>query len=467
MVENSKETNEYIPPAKAQKQLAHSDGSESNDIRVKCGYASEIFQRQYLNEHRADVFFTFDGSSDRVPAHKFILSLASTVFDQMFYGSSAVGSGDMPIVGYSPEVFKDFLQFFYLDEITLTQSRIKDVLRLLHVHKMSKCLEICGQHWIEKYNGQNLDDICFVFECAINAQMDKLRTVLERKISIHCNRIFKSDDFRSCSFDVLDRILEFDSLLCKESTVLGACLDWARHKCIQNGKNSNNIKNLREFLTNRPNSVNLLHKICYGSIGHVEFLVRYDAYCGLFADAKEREDVMRLVLGSKHSKTGKFRTVPRKPLWFDDYGLKYMFSKNRYPDEYMVIEQQLVYNLKTNKAILFGGFYIVKITNGNGQLRLSIKEQRNDGDLRKTIYTEWITVNEMSNHYVQLKPNPVHMNPYFEYRIEFDFESDEISFLDEVDLNKCTFRRDHLYIQIEPENDVKVFLMKGFKFIPM
>lgn len=469
--------NEHSPPAKAPKQLPNSNGNESGDhsVRVKSGYASEMFRRQYLNERTADVFFTFEGSNERVPAHKLILSSASNVFDEMFYGSSPSSpalDGDILIVGYSAEAFKDFLQFCYFDEITLKQSTIKAVVRLLHTHEMTKCLEVCGQFWFENYDDRSIDDICMAYECAINLQMDELRTNCERKISINCEAIFKTDGFQSCSFGMLDRILGLNALLCDESMVLSACLDWARHKCDKSGKDSKDMNNLRDCLTNYSKDVNLLYKIRYGSIAHAEFLVHYDANDGLFADANEREDVMRLILGSEDSKTGKFSTEPRSPLWFDDLGVECIFPKNGISPEYAVTGP-IVHVLKTNQAILFGGFYIVKIITGNGNqaipLRIMVKEQRKSDNSNsivwKLIHNEHTVVNKMSNDYVQLKPNPVHMKPDCEYRIEIDFESDDIGYLDEVEC--FTFKQNDLSIQIRSKSVTDDFVMKGFKFMQL
>lgn len=471
-VKSGMETNEHGPPAKASKQHLNSNGGESADqsVRVKSSYALEMFRRQYLNERSADVFFTFEASNERVPAHKLILSSASNVFDEMFYGSSpsALG-GDILIVGYSAKAFQDFLQFFYLDEITLKQSTIKEVVRLLHTHEMPKCLEICGQFWFENYDDRSIDDICMAYECAINLQMEELRTNCERKISIKCEEIFKTSGFQSCSYGVIDRILGLDSLLCDESMVLTACLDWARRKCNKNGKDSKAMENLREYLTNHSKSVNLLYKIRYGSIAHAEFLLHFDANDGLFADASEREDVMRLILGSKDSKTDKFQTKPRTPLWFDDHGVECIFPKNGISPEYTVTGP-IVHVLKT---ILFGGFYSVKIITSNGNqatpMHVMIKEQRKGDNANsivwKLIHSEHTTVKKMSNDYVQLKPNPVHMKPDCEYRIEIDFESDDIGYLDEVEC--FTFKRNDLCIQIRSKSVTDDFVMKGFKFIPL
>lgn len=135
--------------------------------------------------------------------------------------------------------------------------------------------------------------------------------MFEREISIHCEKIFKTGDSLWCSFKVLGHILDLDTLLCDESLVLAACMNWARHKCEQNGKDKNDAENLREYFIDDSNGVNLLHKIHYSSIPRDELPIHVDELGKLFPDASEREDVMLLLLGSKNLKTGKFSTKPR------------------------------------------------------------------------------------------------------------------------------------------------------------
>lgn len=460
----------------------HKNKSTERLVRQECSYASDVFRGLYLNERTANVFFTFQNSNERVPADKHILSMASSVFDKMFYGPSAV-SGDIPIVGYPPEAFKGFLQFFYLNEVTLKSSNITDVGNLLHAYKMPKCLEICSRFWFEHYDDGNIDDICLAYEYAIKLQIVEFQRICEHKIAIYFVDAMKTDSFLSCSFGVLDRILGFDSLLCDESLVLSACLDWARYKCKQNDKDENDMKNLRDYLIDNSNGANLLYKIRYGSISHAEYLTHLNEIDAIFVDGMERTDIARLVLGSTDMKTSKFRTKPRKPFWVDERAINHMLPKKEYGLTWD-IKERIVHVLKTNRFILFGSFYTVQMRSTNLRSRyilfnVSIDEQRN-GDANKTvtklIHSGLISVTENTNELVQLKPNPVVMNPGCEYHIAFDFKlnhgdddkCDDISFLDGVESNHEIVLKEDLTIQFGSVAGKKGrLLIRGFKLMQL
>lgn len=102
---------------------------ETEAVGSKSGFASKIFRKQYLDEKTADVFFMCGRERERVPAHKCILSKASDVFDNMFYGPMAE-EGDVLLPDTSPESFKDFLQFCYLNEVALNLENIVETMDL-------------------------------------------------------------------------------------------------------------------------------------------------------------------------------------------------------------------------------------------------------------------------------------------------------------------------------------------------
>lgn len=337
---------------------------------------------------------------------------------------------------------------------------------------MEKCLKVLCRSWLENYENRNIDDICLVYDWAINLQMNQLQVCCERKIDVYCEQIFKTEGFLSCSFNVLDHILNLDALFCDESVVLGACLKWAQHQCNQNAKDENDMQNLREYLIVKSTGTNLLQKVRYGSIEHSEFLPHFDANDGLFADAEECHDVIRLLLGSKNLKTGKFQTEPRTPLlWIDEHAIECILIKNEFCPE-LEATGPIVHILRTNQAILFGGFFMIRIMSGNVDsnsipINVSIEEQQKNGDASnittKLIHAEGITVTKGTNDYVRIL-HPVVMKSDCEYRIKFYFKS-KICFLDEVAYS--TFRRKDLTIRTRTENDAVGFLIKRLKFIQL
>lgn len=79
---------------------------------------SSILDRLYKKRHTTDVCFIVKdkekGRSIRIPAHKCVLAVGSSVFDEMFY--SAAKKSDNIIISkayISSESFKAFLNMFY------------------------------------------------------------------------------------------------------------------------------------------------------------------------------------------------------------------------------------------------------------------------------------------------------------------------------------------------------------------
>lgn len=115
----------------------HSFTLKNDRVQKKIG-------QMYLNTRMADVHFVFGAdteSREEVPAHKIILSLQNDVFDAMFFGPLKVDA-KVPIDHTSASAFKDFLQFFYKSQVTLTSENVDKVLDLCKMYEMNDCLNV-------------------------------------------------------------------------------------------------------------------------------------------------------------------------------------------------------------------------------------------------------------------------------------------------------------------------------------
>lgn len=91
--------------------------------------ALNVMQELFKNiVHTADVHFVFDenGEKVRIPAHKNILAIGSTVFADMFYGPDKhFINGDIPTRSstVSARTFEAFISLFYGKNIILSASK--------------------------------------------------------------------------------------------------------------------------------------------------------------------------------------------------------------------------------------------------------------------------------------------------------------------------------------------------------
>uniref|UniRef100_H2ZC56 BTB domain-containing protein n=1 Tax=Ciona savignyi TaxID=51511 RepID=H2ZC56_CIOSA len=81
----------------------------------------ERFQFLFNNQLQSDVLFIVGRgvSSQRIPAHKFVLSVGSAVFDAMFNSILATQSHEVELPDVEPAAFLSLLRFLYTDEVNI------------------------------------------------------------------------------------------------------------------------------------------------------------------------------------------------------------------------------------------------------------------------------------------------------------------------------------------------------------
>lgn len=202
----------------------------------------------YLNSKTADVNFVFDANthqSEKVPAHKTILSLDNPKFEAMFYGPNKERS-DIQIKEISAAAFKEFLQFFYLDQVTLTAVNFVQVINLCKTYGMNEYMKAC-ETTLRK--SLTINDMCFGYGIALVLEQTNLIEFCERKIKNKANarEIMKSDSFLESDRISLERILKLVLSNWSALETIHACMEWAKADCDRN-KLESNSKNLRNQL---------------------------------------------------------------------------------------------------------------------------------------------------------------------------------------------------------------------------
>lgn len=260
-------------------------------------------EKLYLNEEFADVHFVFvvDGYNQKVPANKANLAVVSPVFRAMFFGSLPE-KGDVKIVDADINAFKQFLQFFYLGEVTVAMENMETVARLADKYDILEHVNACADLFESQLTS---DNVCWAYQLAVNLNNEKLIKCCEENIIKSSNQVFASDVFKRCDRSILKRILTL-RLKCNEVDVFDACLTWAKHACEQNDSNANDAANLRVELGD------VLKLIRFGSMTNDEFLMRYVPLKGLFT-SDEFEDIM-LTISVNGYKPKIFDQIPRRKL---------------------------------------------------------------------------------------------------------------------------------------------------------
>lgn len=266
----------------------------------------QFMSNLHLNAELADVTFVFKTDDDvqKVPAHKCILASASPVFNKMFFGPMKEKDA-VHIVDSRADAFREFLQFFYLDDVVLTMENMEEVCQLADKYDMINALKSYATSVIGKLT---IDKMCWGYQLAIIAENDKLRAYCEKHIAAFPHDIFKSDTFHHCAQDVLKRILELDPFLCQESDIFNACLSWAKFYRKQEGLDENDSHALRKELGD------CFFSIRFGAMTHDEFIEHTVAYEKLFT----RNELAHILYKSTAAFTpNKFNQNPRSKSLFE------------------------------------------------------------------------------------------------------------------------------------------------------
>lgn len=190
--------------------------------------SSTRLRKFFLDETPADVLSSFENAKTRIPAHKILLAMESGVFKAMFNGSLKETGDikpDIKIVDVSADAFKEFLQFFYFDQIKLTMKNINEVIYLIDKYILADSLDICEKFLTESLTN---DNVCSIYDIAIRFNMIALQLVCKNRIAIDTNLVLQSGDFKKCSKSVLNDILKIEPLTCTASQVFHACMHWIK-----------------------------------------------------------------------------------------------------------------------------------------------------------------------------------------------------------------------------------------------
>lgn len=250
---------------------------------MKNNFITNSISDLYLQPDLADVNFEFqiDDQTVKVPAHKCILAVASKVFRAMFFGLLKEGE-IVRIDDADPSAFKEFLQFFYLPDIELTMENIEAVVHLADKYDMLKYVNTCTE-FLESQLTK--DTIIWGYQLALSSDNENLKEFCEMEIETHSKDVIKSDTFLRCDKAVVENILKFNSLHCREIDLFEACVEWAETCCARDGLDQNNVENVRKQLGE------FLHSIRFASmtVEEIGMITTNERYEALFSRVELRD----------------------------------------------------------------------------------------------------------------------------------------------------------------------------------
>ena len=190
-----------------------------------------------FNNHRfSDVKFVVwktDGeieSKQVIPAHKFVLSISSPVFEAMFYGELAETRDSIELPDCEYESLFELFRYMYSDEVNLSGSNVMGVLYLAKKYMVPSLAEKCTEYLQENLDPSN------VFIILPSAQKYEEKDLVDRcwKV-IDKQEAVKSDGFATIERSLLEAVVIRDTLTIEEIELFKAVDLWATKECDRQG----------------------------------------------------------------------------------------------------------------------------------------------------------------------------------------------------------------------------------------
>lgn len=190
----------------------------------------ERFAFMFNNEILADVHFKVGrgGAEQRIPAHRFVLSVGSAVFDAMFNSTLAAQEDEITIPDVEPAAFLSLLRFLYSDEVQIGPETVMTTLYTAKKYAVPALEKHCVDFLKRNLSPDN------AFMLLTQARLfdePQLAALCLESIDKNTPEALNADGFTDIDIDTLAAVLDRDSLRVKESKLFSAVLKWSEAEC--------------------------------------------------------------------------------------------------------------------------------------------------------------------------------------------------------------------------------------------
>ena len=173
-------------------------------------------------------------SEDRqeIPAHKFVLSICSPVFEAMFYGELAETTDSIELPDCDYDSLLELFRYMYSDEVNLSGSNVLGAFYLAKKYMVLSLADKCTEYLQNNLDSSNVFDILSL------AQKYEEKTLVDqcwKEIDEQTEEAVKSEGFATIERSLLEEVVKRDSLNIHEVNLFKAVDFWATKKCEKQG----------------------------------------------------------------------------------------------------------------------------------------------------------------------------------------------------------------------------------------
>ena len=225
-----------------------------------------------------------DGDSESkqvIPAHKFVLSISSPVFEAMFYGELAETRDSIELPDCEYESLLELFRYMYSDEVNLSGSNVMGVLYLAKKYMVPSLAVKCTQ-----YLQANLDPLNVLSILSSAQKYDEKDLVDQcwKAIEEQPEKALKSDTFTTIERFLLKALVIKDTLAIEEIEMFKAVELWATKECERQGEAVNGAAKRRIL------GEEIINEIRFPGMKQEDF-----ASAVLDSDLLTKEEIVRIV----------------------------------------------------------------------------------------------------------------------------------------------------------------------------
>ena len=213
---------------------ASAHGVHSNEYNWQAARTTVKERLAYMfnNETLSDVHFILGKGSERhrIPAHKFVLSIGSVVFDAMFNGGfgEQCNVGEVEIPDVEPPAFLSLLKFLYSDEVQIGPDNVMGTLYAAKKYAVPTLEAACVDFLKTNLGADNAFTLLSQARLFDEPQLAELCLTCIDKNTVDA---LNAEGFTDIDSETLSAVLERDSLGARESQLFEAAVKWSDHEC--------------------------------------------------------------------------------------------------------------------------------------------------------------------------------------------------------------------------------------------
>jgi len=194
-----------------------------------------MFNNDLLSDVKFVVQKAAQGESESkqvIPAHKFVLSISSPVFEAMFYGELAETTDSIELPDCEYDSVLELFRYMYSDEVSLSGSNVMEVLYLAKKYMVPSLADKCTKYLQDNLGPSN------VFSILPSAQKYEEKSMVDlcwEVIDEQTEEAVKSDGFATIERSLLEAVVVRDTLTIEEIELFKAVDLWATKECERQG----------------------------------------------------------------------------------------------------------------------------------------------------------------------------------------------------------------------------------------